>query len=150
MKEVKFEKGLDEEKVRKISELKNEPEWMLEYRLKSYKDFINKQLSSSSIYVMASHEESFGLVLIEAQSFALPCIAFDSAKGACEIIDDKVNGYLIKDRSKKDMANAILELIDNLELRRSMGEKGRDNACKYSKENISAMWFDFLESLLNK
>lgn len=42
MKEVKFEKGLDEEKVRKISELKNEPEWMLEYRLKSYKDFINK------------------------------------------------------------------------------------------------------------
>ena len=46
MKEVKFEKGLDEEKVRKISELKNEPEWMLEYRLKSYKDFINKPLPS--------------------------------------------------------------------------------------------------------
>ncbi len=99
---------------------------------------------------MASVEESFGLVLIEAQSFGLPCIAFESAKGACEIIDDKVSGYLIKDRSKVDMANAILELIDNLELRRSMGEKGRDNACKYSKENISAMWFDFLESLLNK
>ena len=35
MKEVKFEKGLDEEKVRKISELKNEPEWMLDFRLKS-------------------------------------------------------------------------------------------------------------------
>ena len=46
MKEVKFEKGLDEEKVRKISELKNEPEWMLEYRLKSYKDFTNKPLPS--------------------------------------------------------------------------------------------------------
>ena len=72
------------------------------------KEFINKQLSSSSIYVMASHEESFGLVLIEAQSFALPCIAFDSAKGACEIIDDKVNGYLIKDRSKKDMADKMI------------------------------------------
>lgn len=46
MKEVKFKKGLDEEKVRKISELKNEPEWMLEYRLKSYKDFTNKPLPS--------------------------------------------------------------------------------------------------------
>lgn len=46
MKKVKFEKGLDEEKVRKISELKNEPEWMLEYRLKSYKDFTNKPLPS--------------------------------------------------------------------------------------------------------
>ena len=117
------------------------------YRNKKY---IENMLLKSSIYAMASVEESFGLVLIEAQSFGLPCIAFESAKGACEIIDDKVSGYLIKDRSKVDMANAILELIDNLELRRSMGEKGRDNACKYSKENISVMWFDFLESLLNK
>ena len=39
MKEVKFEKGLDEEKVRKISELKNEPEWMLDIRLKAYHEF---------------------------------------------------------------------------------------------------------------
>ena len=150
MKEVKFEKGLDEEKVRKISELKNEPEWILEYRLKSYKDFINKQLSSSSIYVMASHEESFGLVLIEAQSFALPCIAFDSAKGACEIIDDKVNGYLIKNRSKKDMADKIIKLIDDIEVRRDMGRHSRENSYKYSKDNISYMWFEFLQYISSK
>lgn len=35
-------KGLSEAVVRKISELKNEPEWMLEYRLKSYYEFIKK------------------------------------------------------------------------------------------------------------
>ena len=114
------------------------------------KEFINKQLSSSSIYVMASHEESFGLVLIEAQSFALPCIAFDSAKGACEIIDDKVNGYLIKDRSKKDMANKIIKLIDDIEVRRDMGRHSRENSYKYSKDNISYMWFEFLQYISSK
>ena len=114
------------------------------------KDFINKQLSSSSIYVMASHEESFGLVLIEAQSFALPCIAFDSAKGACEIIDDKVNGYLIKDRSKKDMADKIIKLIDDIEVRRDMGRHSRENSYKYSKDNISYMWFEFLQYISSK
>ena len=112
-----------------------------------YKD---KQLSSSSIYVMASHEESFGLVLIEAQSFALPCIAFDSAKGACEIIDDKVNGYLIKDRSKKDMADKIIKLIDDIEVRRDMGRHSRENSYKYSKDNISYMWFEFLQYISSK
>lgn len=120
--------------------------------LHGYKDkeFINKQLSNSSIYVMASHEESFGLVLIEAQSFALPCIAFDSAKGACEIIEDKVNGYLIKDRSKKDMADKIIKLIDDIELRRDMGRYSRDNSYKYSKNNISSMWFEFLQCISSK
>lgn len=139
---------LKEDLIKKIDEYSLQDNVIL-YGYKD-KEFINSQLLSSSLYVMASHEESFGLVLIEAQSFGLPCIAFDSAKGACEIIDDKVNGYLIKGRSNSDMANAILEIIDNLELRMSMGAKGRDNACKYSKEKISAMWFNFLNSLLNK
>ena len=31
--------GLNEDIVRQISHLKNEPEWMLEYRLKSFKAF---------------------------------------------------------------------------------------------------------------
>ena len=35
-------KGLNEEIVRKISALKNEPEWMLEFRLKAYKSFLSK------------------------------------------------------------------------------------------------------------
>lgn len=39
-------KGLSEEVVRKISELKNEPSWMLEYRLKAYKKFISMPLPS--------------------------------------------------------------------------------------------------------
>jgi len=39
---VRLAKGLSEETVRKISAMKNEPEWMLEYRLKAYNEFIKK------------------------------------------------------------------------------------------------------------
>ena len=39
-------KGLSEEVVRQISKLKNEPEWMLEFRLKAYKKFIEMPLPS--------------------------------------------------------------------------------------------------------
>ncbi len=40
----KTEKGLDEEKIRQISKIKNEPEWMLEYRLKAYQIFLGKKM----------------------------------------------------------------------------------------------------------
>jgi Fe-S cluster assembly scaffold protein SufB len=40
----KSEKGLNEEKIRQISKLKNEPEWMLEMRLRAYQTFLNKPM----------------------------------------------------------------------------------------------------------
>ena len=56
---------------------------------------------------MTSYSESFGLVLLEAASFGLPLIAFDSAEGAKEIIQNGQNGYLIQNRNKEDMSNKI-------------------------------------------
>ena len=41
---VKTDIGLNEDIIRQISKLKNEPEWMLEYRLKSYKAFLKLTL----------------------------------------------------------------------------------------------------------
>ena len=57
---------------------------------------------------MSSLTESFGLVLIEASSFGLPCIAFSSANGACEIIKDNWDGYLIENRDKEKWLRELL------------------------------------------
>lgn len=111
------------------------------------KNYISDQFMKSSIYTMPSYEESFGLVLIESQSYGVPCIAFDSAKGACEIIENNINGYLVSNRSKEEMAKKIIDLIDNVELRKSFGQKSKENSYKYSKENVAKQWFNFLEKL---
>lgn len=120
--------------------------------LHGYKDktYISNEFMKSSIYAMSSIEESFGLVLIEAQSFGIPCVAFDSAKGACEIIEDNVNGYLVENRSKEEMSRKIIKLIDDIDLRKSMGEASKANAYKYSKENVSIQWFEFLDKVDTK
>lgn len=46
MKVIEFSKGLDEEKIKKISEIKNEDKWMRDFRLKSYDTFIKSEMPS--------------------------------------------------------------------------------------------------------
>jgi glycosyltransferase involved in cell wall biosynthesis len=114
-----------------------------------YRDrkYIEEELLNSSIYVMTSFEESFGLVLLESQSYGIPCIAFDCAKGATEIIKNNENGYLIKDRNIEDMAIKISKLIDDKKLRQNMGANAKNNALKYSKDIILKKWINFIEKI---
>ena len=70
---------------------------------------------------MTSYTESFGIVLLEAQSMALPCIAFSSAEGANEIINSGSNGYLIKNRNFAAYIKKVEDLIEDYEARKKMG-----------------------------
>lgn len=139
--------GDGEERVNienKVKELSLENKVILHgFRDKSY---INNLLSKSSIYVMTSFEESFGIVLLEAQSFGIPCIAFDSARGAAEIIHDGIDGEFVKDRNIENMAKCINKLISDEELRKIYGENGRKNSFNYSFNNIQQKWFEFIET----
>lgn len=109
------------------------------------KDYINKLLSKSSIYVMTSLHESFGIVLLEAGSFGLPSVVFDSARGALEIISDGYNGFIIKNRNIHNMASKITDLIDDKELRTILGNNAKNNTLNYSFEIVKKQWLDFLE-----
>lgn len=113
-------------------------------------EYVKKMLSNASIYMMASFEESFGIVLLEAQSFGLPCVAFDSARGATEIISDGLNGYLVTDRDIDAYVKRVSCLIENEQLRTDMGIKGRENADAYKEVNAAMRWKEFFDSILNK
>ncbi len=112
------------------------------------KDVVNDVLHASSIYAMASHSESFGIVLIEAQSHGLPCVAYDSARGALEIISDGKDGFLVPDRDPNKFAECLSRLADDSALRQSMGVAGRENSRTYSQDNVARQLFDFYDSIL--
>lgn len=110
------------------------------------KEYINDFLLNSSLYIMTSHTESFGLVLIEAMSYGIPCIAYTSAQGANEIIDDGVNGYLIKDRNVDEMIEKVCLLLDDEKLRKKMGRSAKKRSLDYSSEVVLEKW----SKLINK
>ena len=101
-------------------------------------------LMNTSVFVTTSHYESFGLVLLEAMSYGIPCVSFDSAKGSLDIIDDGIDGFIIKDRSINNMANKIVSLLNNTtdEIPKHALEKAK----QYSYENVKKQWLDKFKS----
>lgn len=111
--------------------------------------FIRDYLKNSSLYLMTSFEESFGLVVIEAMSYGVPCIAFDSAKGVLDIVN-KDNGYLISDRNINNYSRKILEHFSlSLKEKEKLSCKARESSKKYSEMNVKIEWVYFIQELLN-
>lgn len=109
------------------------------------KEVINSLYQESSIYVLPSYIESFGIVLIEAYSYGIPAVAFRTAKGATEIISNNWDGYLIDDRDKIKMAKKICELIKNKNRRIIMGHNARKKSENYSINIIIQKWIEIIE-----
>lgn len=113
-------------------------------------DFIKKYMQKSSLYVMTSFEESFGLVLIEAMSYGVPCIAFDSAQGAKYIINHK-NGYFIKNRNIEEMANTIKKYLKlNCKDKLMYGINARNTSNEYVFNNIQSKWLKHIKVIMEE
>lgn len=106
---------------------------------------VSKLLGSSSVYVMTSFTESFGIVLLEAFSHGIPCVAFDSAEGARELISNNWDGYLIKNRDYDEMAKRICHLIDKYGRRYIMGQNGLKKANQFSLEEVRDKWIKVIK-----
>lgn len=108
-------------------------------------EVINNLYDKSSLYIMTSHTESFGLVMLEAMSHGLPVVGFSSAEGARDLIKDGENGYLIANRDQQAMANKIVELLKDRTLLQKTGANAYKSVKKYTKEEVTKDW----EKLIN-
>ena len=111
-------------------------------------DDIMSEYLKSSICVVSSVFEGFSMVLIEAMACGLPCVSFDCPYGPRNIIKDGEDGYLIDYLNTQALADGICKLIEDEELRKKMGSKGRTNVLRFSREQVMQQWVDLFDSLL--
>ena len=78
-----------------------------------------------SVSVSVSNSESFGVAIIEASACGKPVVV-SNVGGLPEVVEDGVSGIVVAARDEKETAKAIENLILDDELRKKMGNKGRE------------------------
>lgn len=111
-------------------------------------DIFNRYLESS-IFVLTSLFEPFGLVMPEAMSCGLPVVAFDCPSGPAQIISDGIDGFLIKDRNIDLFADRVCQLIESPDLRISMGKSAIVSSQKYSPDEIMSQWMNLFNEIMS-
>ena len=110
-------------------------------------DGLTEYYSKTSMLVVPSHYESFGLVSLEAMASGRPVIGF-SHTGLNETVGDDA-GILVK-MGVRDLARAIETLSREHELRQIMGNKGRKKAMAYDWYNIAQRYQRLYERVSEK
>jgi len=111
------------------------------------KNIIDKY-KEASIYCMTSRFEGFGMVLIEAMSFGLPCVSFDCPFGPADIITNNEDGFLVENGNHELFASKLSQLIADKELRVCFGVAAKKNVEKYDVHSVAAQWDGLFKKLV--
>lgn len=108
---------------------------------------IGMKYADSSLFVLSSRNEGFGLVLVEAMAAGLPVVSFDCPCGPSDIIHDGEDGILVENGNIEQMAESICWMINHPEARIQFGERARCNVMRFAQDNIMNMWQELFDSL---
>lgn len=155
----------------RIRELENGEEWtldiygqgdqtdyrqlMVELGIDSNKCHLNgpvedvvKAYQESSIFVLSSRFEGFGMVLIEAMACGLPVVSYDCPAGPDEIITDGVDGLLVPSGDVHALAEKLMTLMSDENLRKRLGQQARQTARRYEMTTIADQWTALFEKVI--
>lgn len=110
---------------------------------------IEQEYQQASCLILPSRSEGFGMVLIEAMSYGVPCVAFDCPNGPRHIIQHGVNGLLAKNGDIDDLAKQIKIMFLDQEARERMGQQAQSTVVNnYHMDRIGLLWQQLFNELV--
>ena len=99
-------------------------------------DRVDLKLNEADIYVMSSDYEGLPVSVLEAMACGLPIVT-TAAGGTIDIVSDGINGIVVDIGECEQLAQAMITVAKDQQLRMQMGKNSRLIAEKFSIENCS-------------
>ncbi|MEM9561217.1 MAG: glycosyltransferase [Actinomycetota bacterium] len=94
-------------------------------------------LAGADVFVLPSYAEGVPVVVMEALGSAVPVVA-SFVGGMAELVIDDVTGFLVRPADADQLADRVGRLVDDPELRRTLGCAGRDRVIAEFDSRIEA------------
>jgi len=117
-----------------------------ELDLENFVDFVDFQqnpfrwLSKADLFVLTSNWEGFPNVILEAMACGIPVISTDCPTGPREIIENNKNGILVPIQDARLLANAILALLINNDMRNRIKNNASQYVTKFNYTKVILMY----------
>jgi len=102
---------------------------------------IREIYQQASCFILTSRCEGFGMVLLEAMAFGIPCISFDCPSGPRDIVVNTRNGFLVTNNSTLELQTSIENLINMPEQQlRELGDNAHKTILGWDNAAILKTW----------
>lgn len=119
-------------------------------QMMGYTTEIGEKMSQASIMALASLSESFSLVTLEAMSVGIPTVVYNCPGGISYVVKDGETGYLVPLNDEEAFVERFCQLIENPELRKTMGEAGIRKSQQFTMESVIPRWIKLFQELVEQ
>jgi glycogen(starch) synthase len=124
--------------------------WKIDDRVEFTGSVFGDQLlecyKNALLYVLPARSEPFGITVLEAMAAGIPTI-ISTTTGAGEIVE---NVHVIEPNQPKELAKVILTLLNDEKLRQTLGQKGAQEARKWSWKQVANQTRSIYLNVLDK
>lgn len=108
---------------------------------------IDEKYCESSLFILSSRFEGFGMVLVEAMQCGLPCVSFACPYGPRAIIEDGKNGLLVENGNTAMLAEKIIWAIEHPSEMKEMASNAIERSKDFEADRIMRKWVGLFDEI---
>lgn len=108
---------------------------------------IRKFYDKSDLLVLPTETEGFSMIIFNALAHGLPVIT-TQIRAAADYLSEPENVLWTQPKNPENLAGKIIELLENKNLRREMGENNKKLAAKFTAENLAPEYLEIYQKIL--